>query len=89
MAGGPAGLALLVGLVAGLVVGKLMSNVRVSDVARGGGWPVAGNCQGRHRPSQDERSYRSENHSLSLNLEAAPVFSSLPPGDIVAPSDIQ
>ena len=27
--------------------------------------------------------------SLSLNLEAAPVFSSLPPGDIVDPSDIQ
>ena len=34
IAAGPAGLALLVGLVAGVVIGRLMSNVDVSDVAR-------------------------------------------------------
>ena len=50
MAGGPTGLALLVGLVAGLVVGKLMSNVTVSDVARG----VAGQLQATARAGIDQ-----------------------------------
>ena len=50
MAGGPAGLALLVGLVAGLVVGKLMSNVSVSAVAR----VVAGQLQATARAGIDQ-----------------------------------
>ena len=50
MAGGPAGLALLVGLVAGVVVGKLMSNVSVSDIAR----LVAGQLQATARAVADQ-----------------------------------
>ena len=50
MAGGPAGLALLVGLVAGVVVGKLMSNVSVSDIAR----MVAGQLRATARGGIDQ-----------------------------------
>ena len=50
MAGGPTGLALLVGLVAGVVVGKLMSNVSVSDIAR----MVAGQLQATARAVVDQ-----------------------------------
>ena len=50
MAGGPAGLAFLVGLVAGVVVGKLMSNVSVSDIAR----LVAGQLQATARAVADQ-----------------------------------
>ena len=50
MTGGPAGLALLVGLVAGVVVGKLMSNVSVSDIAR----MVAGQLQATARAVADQ-----------------------------------
>ena len=50
MAGGPPGLALLVGLVAGLVVGELVSNISVSDVAR----VVAGQLQTTAKSGVDQ-----------------------------------
>ena len=48
----------------GCGLGGRQADVECDRVGRrpGGGGPAAGNCQGRDRPSQDERSFRGENH---------------------------